>query len=429
MLWELIQNKAWALHPAKLDEINVFIESRLTDPNASFEIVRGKSGNRADDRYEIRDGVAIIPVYGVIDKRANMFMDISGGTSTELLKRDIAKALRDPEVDSVLLDVDSPGGSVDGTKEVADFIYESRGQKPIIAYANGLMASAAYWIGSAADSIVANETAMVGSIGVALTHYDRSSQDERYGIKRTVISAGKYKRIASDEKPLSDEGQEYLQSLVDEYFSIFADSVAKNRGADIETVLKKMANGKEYIGKQARKVGLVDYIGTLETALEMAKEKGRIMDLKALQEKYPELCAELVESGKASVDTEKIKTDAKAQGITEERERVTKLLAEKADQEVTVKAIADGTSVEAAGWMFYQAERENRSKKLESVATERPESAGHGAKPADKEGKGDFVKLRDAYQQEHKCGLGTATSAIAKQYPDIHQAWLSSQVS
>jgi capsid assembly protease len=423
---DLIQNKAWALHPAKLDEINAFIEARLADPRATFEAARGKSGNKADDRYEIRDGVAVIPVYGVIDKRANMFMEISGGTSTELLKRDIAKALNDRKVDSILLDVDSPGGSVDGTKEVADFIYEARGQKPIIAYANGLMASAAYWIGSAADAIVTNETAMVGSIGVALTHYDRSVNDEKFGVKRTVISAGKYKRIASDEKPLSEEGREYLQSLVDEYFTIFADSVSKNRGADIETVLKKMANGKEYIGKQALKVGLVDYIGNFDTALEMAKEKGWIMDLNALQEKYPELCSELVESGVASVDTAKIAAEAKTEGMTGERARVAEILTAGGDPEATQKAIKDGITADAAYKLFFDAERAKRSEKLDALKDSLPESAGASPKPKGDNARTGFLAQVAQYHKEHDCTMTAALTAVAAKFPELHQAYVDS---
>jgi signal peptide peptidase SppA len=196
----------------------------------------------------------------VLEKRANLMMDMSGGTSTQLLQRDIQSALADESVDSILLDVDSPGGSVDGTKAVADAIYEARGQKPIIAFANGMMASAAYWIGSAADEIIAEETAMVGSIGVALTHIDRSERDRQMGQTRTQIYAGKYKRIASDEKPLSGEGAAYLQGIVDTYYGIFVDAVSSNRGTTMDAVLDKMADGREFIGSQAlRRVGGLDW--------------------------------------------------------------------------------------------------------------------------------------------------------------------------
>lgn len=165
-----------------------------------------------------------------------------------------------------------------------------------------------------------------------------------------------------------------------------------------------------------------------ESAELESPPEGVKMTLAELQIKHPGIYQEVFGLGAASIETEKLQAEAKAQGIAEERERVTKLLAEKADHEATARAIADGSSIEAAGWEFYRAEKENRTKKLEAAATERPESVGHGAQPTG-ESKGDFVKLRDDYQKEHKCGLGTATSAIAKQFPDIHQAWLDGQVS
>jgi capsid assembly protease len=425
-LIDMVQNKAWALHPAKLDEINAFIEARIADPSFSFDVARGKSGNKAEDRYEIRDGIAIIPVYGVIDKRANMFMEMSGGTSTELLKRDIRSALDDPKVDAILLDIDSPGGSVDGTKEVADFIFESRGQKPIIAYGNGMMASAAYWIGSAADVIFANDTAMVGSIGVALTHYDRSAQDEQRGIKRTTIYSGKYKRIASDEKPLSDEGKEYLQGMTDTYYSIFVEGISRNRDAPIDLVLEKMADGKDFIGKQAKKAGLIDHIGTIGKALKMAQQKGKAMDLKALTEKHPELYEEIYSIGKASVDVTKIEAENREAGTQAERKRVLEIMSAEADPKATKQAIQEGVSADSAYRVFFEAEKQNRKTKLEDSATSLPESVGHVATETGKTS-GNFMALVEAHRKEKKCGLGTAMKAVAQLHPELHDAWLETQ--
>lgn len=423
-LLDLIQDKAWALTPAKLDEINTFLEARLADPAYSIELARGKSGNRAEDRYEVRDGVAIIPVYGVLDKRANLFMEISGGTSTQLLQRDIKQALYDPMVDSILLDIDSPGGAVDGTKELADFLVESRGKKPIIAFANGLMASAAYWIGSAADRIIANDTAMVGSIGVALTHYDRSEQDAKLGVKRTMVYAGKYKRIASDEKPLSEEGQEYLQGIVDTYYTIFIESIAGNRGMDPEQVIAKMADGREFIGKQAKKAGLVDHIAHFETALTITREKGRQMDLATLKEKHPEVFQEVYDLGAASVEVEKIKAEANDEGVLGERLRTLAIVSLGGDPDLTLKAIEDGIDADAAGKMFFLAEKEDRAKQLDRIEQDQSESAGHGARESGKPA-GDFMSAVEAYRKAHNCSATAALSAVASKHPELHQAYVS----
>jgi len=353
--FDMIQDRAWALHPAKLDEINIFIQSRLNGEKLVSQAEIGKSGNRADDPYIINDGVAVIPVYGTLQKRMNLFSSFSGGTSTELIKKDVIHAVNNPDISAIVLDVDSPGGSVDGTKDLSDVIFEGREEKPIITYANGMMASAGYWIGSAADAIVANGTAMVGSIGVVLTHIDSSEQDKKDGIKRTQIYAGKYKRIASGEKPLSDEGQEYLQSMVDDFYGIFLEAVSRNRGIDTETALK-MADGKEFIGKKALEIGLVDHIGTLETAIKLAKSMGeQIMDLKALQEKYPDLHQQVLDLGAQSVDTDKIIADSTAGGIEAERKRVTEILAiEDTDPEARDQAIVEGLTTDASFKLFFR---------------------------------------------------------------------------
>jgi signal peptide peptidase SppA len=270
----LFQDRAWALDPRKLDEINFFVLRRIAGEGINLEeLDTGRNGNRADDTYQVKDGTAIIPVYGTLSKKMNLIMEMSGGTSTQLIKRDIAKALADEDVDSILLDIDSPGGVVDGTKELADFIFQARenGTKPIVAYTSNLMASAAYWIGSAADEIVISDTAEVGSIGVAMVHYDLSKKDEQEGVTRTNITAGKYKRIASDNQPLSDEGKEYLQDAVDTYYTIFLESVAKNREISVEAA-QKMADGRVFIGKKAVDIGLADSIGSMEGAFELARE-------------------------------------------------------------------------------------------------------------------------------------------------------------
>ena len=425
----MIQDKAWAIHPAKLDEIQTFIDARLANPQATLDVVVGKSGNRASDSYEIRDGVAIIPVYGVLEKRANLFMRMSGGTSTQILKRDIQAALNDPAVQSILFDVDSPGGSVDGTKAVADFIFESRGKKPMLAFANGMAASAAYWIASAAGEVMSEDTALVGSIGVALTHVDRSEYDKKLGIQRTQIFAGKYKRIASDEKPLTEEGQVYLQGIVDTYYGIFIDSVARNRSATTETVLQNMADGKEFIGRQALEAGLVDSIGSFDQALARAREKGRRMNAKAIQEQYPESYQEIFELGMQSVDVETLHAAALQEGIDQERARVVAILEADGDPAVTRQVIQDGKSPEAAVADFFQAEKAKRKDALSNLSEGGPESAGHSAKPKSTTESGDFMAEVDRYQSEKKCSRTEALSAVAAKHPALHQAWLDLQMA
>jgi len=439
--FDLIQDKSWAIHPAKLDEIDAFIQMKLNG-QAYVEAAQGKSGNRAEDRYEIRDGVAIIPVYGVLARRMNMIIAFSGGTSLELLRRDIADALINPEVSGILLDIDSPGGTIDGTKETADLIFNSRSQKPIVAYAESLMASAALWIGTAAETVVISETAMAGSIGIAITHYDYSVQDAQRGIKRTVISAGKYKRIASDEKPLSKEGKAYLQDITDTYYSLFINAVALNRNTEIETVLEDMADGRDFIGQQALEAGLVDRIGNMEEALKLVKlqingeNTGNIniqedihMNMQEFQTKYPDLYNQAVALGRDEA-LEKIET-AKTEARTA-REKELIALARAAYGESLAanfeKMIQAGVSAEQVTALKEALpEMEKKSDKKEEILTHLKLVSSQGLEPAkakDPEESEDFLELVEQYRLEHKCSKTEAIQAITKSHPKAHQAYL-----
>jgi signal peptide peptidase SppA len=220
--------------------------------------------------YTIENGVAVIPVQGVMARRMNLMMEISGGVSTELLMRDFAKALADTEVDAILLDINSPGGVVGGLEPLAALIYASRDAKPVVAFARDQMASAAYWVGSAAAQIVGESTSLVGSIGVITVHYDYSESDRMDGIKRTFMAAGKYKALGNDAEPLSPDARSEIQDRLDYLYSIFVNTVALHRGTDSDTVHARMADGKVFIGRQALETGLIDKLGTFDDALTAA---------------------------------------------------------------------------------------------------------------------------------------------------------------
>lgn len=388
LLINSLQDRAWALHPAKFDEIGAFLDRRLVGDKLEFpEAASGKNGNKAEETYQVIDGVAVLPVYGIIDKRMNLMMRFSGGTSTELLARDFKKALADPGVDAILLDVDSPGGSVDGPKDLADLIYAARGQKPVIAFANGLMASAAYWIGSAADMVMANATAEVGSIGVAAIHYDFSAADEKAGIKRTAIYAGKYKRIASDEKPLSAEGKDYLQGIIDDYYALFLGAVAQNRGTDIDTVQERMADGRIFIGKKALKAGLVDQIGNFNEALALARAKGgampKNMTRETLQAENPELFQALLAEGAASVTLESLLAkqpeaaeNLRAEGASAERARVVEIFEAAGGQGLLLQVLQDGSEPKAAMKLFLANHDKVKAEALAAMQGAAPPAVG-----------------------------------------------------
>lgn len=272
-----ILNSPWAIQPDKLLEIRGIYATHLRGEKIDIAAVEKQIGRPLDNQpkgYEIIDGVAVLPIEGVIAKRANMFMQISGGVSSQLVMRELQGALDDPAVHSIILSIDSPGGTVDGTQALADVVLAGRALKPIVTLANGTMASAAYWIGSAANAAyIADSTTLVGSIGVVATHTDISQAEAQRGIKTTEVYAGQYKRIASQYGPLTDAGRQTLQDQVDYTYSVFVAAVAKQRGVSEEKVLKDMADGRVFMGQQAIDAGLVDGVSTLQELVQLLNQQ------------------------------------------------------------------------------------------------------------------------------------------------------------
>jgi len=267
----------WAIEPTKLLEIQAIYATHLRGEKIDLATVEARLGRPLDNTqqkgYAIQDGVAILQLEGVIAKRANLFMDISGGVSTQLAERDLKAALADPAVHSIILAIDSPGGTVDGTMTLADIVASA--EKPVATLASGTMASAAYWIGSAASAgvYITDATTNVGSIGVVATHTDVSKAQAAQGIKTTEIAAGKYKRIASQFEPLTKEGRQTIQDRVDHIYGLFVDAVAAQRGVSVDKVLQDMADGRIFIGQQAIDAGLVDGVSTLDALVATLNER------------------------------------------------------------------------------------------------------------------------------------------------------------
>lgn len=265
-----LQGMMWAIVPEMLETIAAVVEQHAAGQAAAYDGPT-KSGPKADTPYDVTaDGVAIIPIYGVTGRRANLLERMSGATSTQIVGELVRAASQDASVRAILLDIDSPGGTVNGTMELANAVRAAREVKPIVAYTGGAMCSAAYWIASAATRVMAIGTASVGSIGIASVHYDLSKRDAQAGVQRTMVYAGKYKRIASDNAPLSDEARTYLQDQIDALYDQFVSTVAQNRGVEERQVRTRMAEGKVFIGEQAMDAGLVDQVGDMDDAMALA---------------------------------------------------------------------------------------------------------------------------------------------------------------
>ena len=259
----LVSEHPWAMLPARLATIIELLEFRAAGHMFTDEEIQARIG--AGPRPAAHGGpVAVLPLHGVMAPRMTMFTQVSGGTSAEAFGRTFRAAVADPDISAVVLDVDSPGGSVFGIEELAAVVHGARGRKPIVAVANTLMASAAYWVASQADEILASPSAQVGSIGVIGVHQDLSEAEAKEGIRTTLVTAGKYKGDGSEHAPLSDTARAAMQQIVDSYYAAFTQDVSRGRAVPVGAVRDGFGEGQVLPAKHALKEGLIDGIGTLE---------------------------------------------------------------------------------------------------------------------------------------------------------------------
>ena len=191
----------WAIMPEKLDAILAFLSAKSGVGFFSEAEVQIET-KVASTAKNIKGKVALLPLVGTISQRIGSMNHTSGGVATDEFGAWFDSAVNDPEIGAIVIDVDSPGGNVFGVQELSQKIFDARGTKPVIAVVNSLMASAAYWVASAADEIVVTPSGEVGSIGVIAVHTEQSEAQEQAGFKTTVMTAGKYKGEYMPEQAL-----------------------------------------------------------------------------------------------------------------------------------------------------------------------------------------------------------------------------------
>ena len=213
--------------------------------------------------------IAVLSLSGVITQHP----DWMGDTSLDGFMADFMTAMKDPAVGAILIAIDSPGGSVYGVQEASEMMRSMREQKPVVAFADSLAASAAYWIGCSASRFYCTPGGEVGSIGVWQAHMDISGMLGNAGIQTTVISAGKYKTEGNPYQPLDADAQAFMQSRVDDYYAAFVDAVASARGVTSDTVKNGMGQGRVLGAQDALKQNMIDGVMTLPQVLQgMARQ-------------------------------------------------------------------------------------------------------------------------------------------------------------
>lgn len=385
---DLAAGQPWLITEDGLDQVLAIAAREASDIDAmrqalaaraaSPEAVAMRRAPRLDGTYDVglRDGVAVIPVIGPIFRYANLLTELSGATSTQRLAQNFQAALDSPQAHAIVLNIDSPGGQAPGIAELAAQIAAARGQKPIVAYAGDMAASAAYWLATAAGEIVLSETALVGSIGAVMVGTDTSQRDAAQGVRRYKITSAASPLKALD--PSTRAGEDQVRAIVDALAEKFIAAVAANRAVSSEMVRQHFGQGglvprpEDAIAR-----GMANRIGQFEELLgslaggeaprgSIALPRGistmaQIETTEALTAAYPGLVeqvrASAASAAVAALTAETVRAqhprlvdlfraEGRETAVTEERERIARISARTlpGHAELRDRAIAGGMS-------------------------------------------------------------------------------------
>lgn len=263
-----ITSAPWAIEENALKMILEIMDAHMSGKISQDEIrVRLADADRRGTRDHASrvQNIGVLGITGPIFPKANLMTELSGGTTVAQLRQDFRSMMADDAIDAILLDVDSPGGFSEGIMEMADEIFAARDQKPIYSIANANANSAAYWLASQASEMYATPSGQVGSVGTYMVHTDKTDAQEKMGVKRTVIKAGRFKAML--DEPLTAENRGVLQSFVDEVNDGFIAGVARARGTEVDDVRSNYGEGMVVTPKRALEAGMIDGIGTIEQVL------------------------------------------------------------------------------------------------------------------------------------------------------------------
>ncbi|WP_346437021.1 signal peptide peptidase SppA [Helicobacter sp. 16-1353] len=183
-----------------------------------------------------------------------------------------------PNLKGILLIIDSPGGALASSVEIADMVKELNESIPIVTYVQGAMASGSYYAGMYAHTIVANRGAMIGSIGVIMNGYNIKDLMDKIGIQSQSLKAGEYKEAGTITRQWSDTERIYLQNMLDKQYKMFINDVANARNLDVKNY-KNFAEGKIFNSYDALNLGLIDLVGTQINAINILKELSNVKDI------------------------------------------------------------------------------------------------------------------------------------------------------
>ena len=283
----------WAIEPSAFTAL----------PETALHIQR--SSDEGEEAYQVEDGVAVIPIEGVISRSGYW------GCSTREVANALDQALADSSVRAILFAVHSPGGVAAGVKELSDSIALATRVKPCAAWVDGLCASAAYWLASATGRIYAGPSATVGSIGVLIRHMDLSGFYKANGIAFTYVTAGSYKAVGNPETPLSDRDIGVMQARANQIYDMFSADVAEHMGLAMEQ-RETWADGRTFLGAEAEQLGLITSLTPTRLGAVRQVLKETHMDRAELAQKFPDLWASIQADAATEADRKSAQARAEA---------------------------------------------------------------------------------------------------------------------
>ncbi len=266
----ILTQEPWAIAPEAMDGI-----IGLAMDMAAGKLFTLPQSEAPQSIMSVADGVATISITGPLLPTTDEFDRVMlGATSLDEVRSTVESAAADPSVTSIVLNIDSPGGTVRGTPEAADAIYEASKVKPVRAHTSGTMASAAYWLGSQATSVSMTRSASVGSIGVMVPHIDQSKRAEMLGVKVELFTTGKFKAAGFPGTSLTESQRELIQERIDQVFGEFKSAVTR-QGRKIPA---EAMQGQTFYGPQAESLGLATVVRSASQAGKAGSSPLRAVD-------------------------------------------------------------------------------------------------------------------------------------------------------
>lgn len=381
---ELVYNNPLMITAEKLEVIMNVLGDRINysagdDIEIDERLVKSAREPKKAPATSKNVNIAVVPIIGSLIHRASWIETYSGLRSYEGIIRDTEAAINDPQVDAVVLDINSPGGVVTGVFDSVAKIKELREKKPIYAFVNESAYSAGYLWASHATMIMAPRSGGVGSIGVRMTHADYSVANEKAGVKYTSLAIGDRKMDFDPNSPLTETAIKEEMDKLQVLYDMFVDAVATSRNIKREDIVKTQAG--TYMAEEALKLGLIDKVMSFDEAIEFIvsdlanREPGRfgkssgvrstlgkevrVMSLQTFKAESPEEYKELLEEAKkevlpelqASINKEKEALEERVSSLEEEnKENRAKVL--KLEKDLVIdreKAMKERIEIEAAG--------------------------------------------------------------------------------